>query len=378
MQKIIILELQVQNIQQQINGESQDIAQLQADGQVINTELAQQTHFRGYFTTNAEILALTGDSKSDYTYGAEDLSVWIYETSLYETDQIVPDQVTSACDNIPTVDNGEGSAVIQTDYARGDHQPPLNITTSISSQNSTSGSIGTTNCYARNDHSHPINVESNTSNIPIVNGVGINGTSTFYVRQDHVHPQQMTYDGNVATTKFIITGGLATEILYANGDTTTIGINFVQKTGQELYVIEGTIRKREDDEELVDGDYLTRKEITDGFVSIATDQTITAGTYSNAKIPQQFILIAGTPTSFAGITSGNIQIIYSASCYDDGLRIARTVQNTGSASIQLGCSRTSNTGAAVGQLVASQAGDNTRGLQFSADGNTLTFNGQVI
>ncbi|KAA6362417.1 MAG: hypothetical protein EZS28_042056, partial [Streblomastix strix] len=44
----------------------------------------------------------------------------------------------------------------------------------------------------------------------------------FYARQDHVHPQQLTYDGNVTATKFIKTGGLATEILCANGDTTTI------------------------------------------------------------------------------------------------------------------------------------------------------------
>ncbi|KAA6324755.1 MAG: hypothetical protein EZS28_054150, partial [Streblomastix strix] len=28
--------------------------------------------------------------------------------------------------------------------------------------------------------------------------------------------------------------------------------------------------------------------------------------------------------------------------------------------------------------VASQAGDNTRGLQISADGNTLTFNGRIF
>ncbi|KAA6361784.1 MAG: hypothetical protein EZS28_042689, partial [Streblomastix strix] len=60
-------------------------------------------------------------------------------------------------------------------------------------------------------------------------------------------------------------------------------------------------------------------------------------------------------------------------------------------------SRTSITGAVVGQwsiftppntainnpqslviAIASQAGDNIRGLQISADGNTLTFNGRVL
>ncbi|KAA6317134.1 MAG: hypothetical protein EZS28_055149, partial [Streblomastix strix] len=113
---------------------------------------------------------------------------------------------------------------------------PLNITTTIPPSDSASGSVGTTNYYARNDHSHPLNittsippqdsasgsVETNASNIPIVNGVGANGSSAFYARHDHVHPQQLTYDGNVTATKFIKTGGLASEVLCANGDTTTI------------------------------------------------------------------------------------------------------------------------------------------------------------
>ncbi|KAA6354055.1 MAG: hypothetical protein EZS28_050418, partial [Streblomastix strix] len=38
----------------------------------------------------------------------------------------------------------------------------------------------------------------------------------------HIHPQQLIYEGNVTATKFIKTGGLATEILCAIGDTTTL------------------------------------------------------------------------------------------------------------------------------------------------------------
>ncbi|KAA6385371.1 MAG: hypothetical protein EZS28_019104 [Streblomastix strix] len=190
---------------------TQDIGQLQADVQVINTELARQTHFRSYFTTNDEILALTEVSRGDYAYIAEDLLVWIYDTSWYETDQIVPDQVTTASDVTLLQDSGYRVIGIQTDYANGDYQNPinsstttlindtasgsvgtsdnyarsdhshhLNVTTTISSQDIASGSVGTTNYYARNDHQHPINVETNVSNIPIINGVGANRTSTFY------------------------------------------------------------------------------------------------------------------------------------------------------------------------------------------------------
>ncbi|KAA6404037.1 MAG: hypothetical protein EZS28_000437 [Streblomastix strix] len=93
----------------------------------------------------------------------------------------------------------------------------------MSPQDSACGSISTTNYYALNYHSHPINVETNASDISIVNGVGINGTSAFYARHDHVHPQQLTYDENNTATKFIKFGGIATEVLCANGDTTTIG-----------------------------------------------------------------------------------------------------------------------------------------------------------
>ncbi|KAA6365161.1 MAG: hypothetical protein EZS28_039313 [Streblomastix strix] len=176
----------------------------------------------------------------------------MYDQNWYNSGDIVPDQVTPASDatplsdgtaaagysteysrgdhvhplnvttTIPVSDSASGSVGTTNYYARNDHSHPLNITTSIPPQDSASGSVGTTNYYTRSDHSHPINVETNASNIPIVNGVGANGTSAFYARQDHVHPQQLTYDGNVTATKFIKTGGLATEVLCANGDTTTL------------------------------------------------------------------------------------------------------------------------------------------------------------
>ncbi|KAA6358570.1 MAG: hypothetical protein EZS28_045903, partial [Streblomastix strix] len=143
---------------------------------------------------------------------------------------IVLDQVTPASDASPLSD-GTATAGINTEYSLGGHVLPLN---------SASGSVGTTNYYARNDHSHPINVKTNASNIPIVNGVDAKGTSAFYARHDHVHPQLQTYDGNVAATKFIKAGGLATEVLCANSDTKSISAivsNYVDLTAN--YTITG-------------------------------------------------------------------------------------------------------------------------------------------
>ncbi|KAA6364109.1 MAG: hypothetical protein EZS28_040364 [Streblomastix strix] len=139
-----------------------------------------------------------------------------FSTEYSRGDHVHPLNVTST---IPISDSASGSVGTDNYYARSDHSHPINITTTIPPQDSASGSVDSTNYYARNDHSHPINVETNASNIPIVNGVGANGTSAFYARQDHVHPQQLTYDGNVTATKFIKTGGTSTDILLADGST---------------------------------------------------------------------------------------------------------------------------------------------------------------
>ncbi|KAA6382137.1 MAG: hypothetical protein EZS28_022335 [Streblomastix strix] len=516
-----------------INGYSQDIGQLQADVIVINTELARQTHFRGYFTTNDEILELTNPAIGDYTYSAEDLLVWDYDGSQWiETDKIVPDQMTPASDanplsddtvtagtsaeyssgdhihplnistSVPISDTADGTVGTSVNYSRSDHSHPINISTSIAPQDSTSGSVGTANQYARSDHSHPINVETNTSNIPIVNGVGANGSSALYARQDHVHPQQLTYDGNVTATKFIKTGGTANDVLLADGSTkqssiasktftvidpeqyvklctnlavnsttdnsikfevttrtgfgqlqfnqhwtTVYGISEYQylfiptlATGISkawiLYFNDGVDRYGElwcKIDYYSYNIYIYATEVS-AFQALSVTlqlmvplmkvleqaetqqiyEVIYSSTGNNGVNQLGFIIVKaayegtnsglqinqyGNVLNFYGkMSSGNIQINPTATGYDDGLRISRAdPTSTGNSSIQLGCSRTSTTGSIDGQwtiftppssstnnpqnfviAVSSQAGDNNRGLQISADGNTLTFNGRQL
>ncbi|KAA6380383.1 MAG: hypothetical protein EZS28_024092 [Streblomastix strix] len=178
----------------------------------------------------------------------------MYETDWYNSGDIVPDQVTPASDAIPSNSNGNGSAGTSNEYARGDHQHPLQVSTVLPAKDTAVGEEGVANTYARSDHTHhvnlgnsvlkkdtgtgtggtsnvyssathqhPLNVDPTTANVPLVNATAAaNGTSDFYYRNDHVHPQQLTYDGNITATKFIKTGRLATEILCANGDITTI------------------------------------------------------------------------------------------------------------------------------------------------------------
>ncbi|KAA6377934.1 MAG: hypothetical protein EZS28_026541, partial [Streblomastix strix] len=83
---------------------------------------------------------------------SENGTVWMFDADSYNSGDIVPDQVTPASDATPLSD-GTATAGISTEYSRGDHVHPLNITTTIPPSDSASGSVGTTNYYARSDHS---------------------------------------------------------------------------------------------------------------------------------------------------------------------------------------------------------------------------------
>ncbi|KAA6313845.1 MAG: hypothetical protein EZS28_055686, partial [Streblomastix strix] len=63
----------------------------------------------------------------DFAFSAESGTVWMYESSWYDSGNIVPDQVTPASDELPLVD-GTASAGISTSYSRGDHVHPQQLT----------------------------------------------------------------------------------------------------------------------------------------------------------------------------------------------------------------------------------------------------------
>ncbi|KAA6372042.1 MAG: hypothetical protein EZS28_032430, partial [Streblomastix strix] len=90
-------------------------------------ELARQTHFRGYYLLNADIINLVSSATGDFPFSAESGTVWMFESSWYDCGQLVPDQVTAVSDELPIVD-GETSAGISTSYSRGDHIHPQQLT----------------------------------------------------------------------------------------------------------------------------------------------------------------------------------------------------------------------------------------------------------
>ncbi|KAA6374251.1 MAG: hypothetical protein EZS28_030222 [Streblomastix strix] len=172
-------------------------------------------------------------ANGDFAFSAESGTVWMYDQNWYNSGDIVPDQVTPASDNTPLADSGTGVAGIQNDYGRGDHQYPLQVSTFLPAKDIATGEVGTANIYARSDHTHHVNLSSSVpikdtgtgtavTNVLLVNVSAVaNGTSDYYCRNDHVIPKQLSNHGNITAIKIIKAGGLATEILCANGDTTT-------------------------------------------------------------------------------------------------------------------------------------------------------------
>ncbi|KAA6380502.1 MAG: hypothetical protein EZS28_023972 [Streblomastix strix] len=241
-------------LQQSIGTIEQDITDIKNDIDTINQELSRQTHFRGYYLLNTDIQNLPNSANGDFSFSADSGTVWMYDADWQNSGDIVPDQVTPASDATPLLSIVSGNVGVSTEYVRGDHQHPLQVSTVLPVKDTAIGEEGTANTYARSDHTHhvnlgnsvpkkdtgtgtsgsanvyssathqhPLNIDPTTANVPLVNATAAaNGTSDYYCRNDHVHPQQLTYDGNGTATKFIKTGGLASEVLCANGDTTTL------------------------------------------------------------------------------------------------------------------------------------------------------------
>ncbi|KAA6362014.1 MAG: hypothetical protein EZS28_042459, partial [Streblomastix strix] len=109
------------------------------------------------------------------------------------------------------------------EYARGDHQHPLQVSTVLPAKDSAVGEEGVANTYARSDHTHHVNLGNSVPKKDT--GTGTGGTSNVYSSATHQHP--LNIDPTTANVPLVnataaANGGLATEILCANGDTTTI------------------------------------------------------------------------------------------------------------------------------------------------------------
>ncbi|KAA6323663.1 MAG: hypothetical protein EZS28_054287, partial [Streblomastix strix] len=164
---------------------TQDIGGLQQQIDVINEELNRQTHFRGYYLLNTDIQQLENSANGDFEFSAESGTVWMYDNSWYNCGDIVPDQVTPASDATSLVYSGTGVAGISTQYSRGDHQHPLQVSIVLPAKDTSVCTIGSASIYARSDHQHQIQT---VNTIPVSDSAdGSYGTVDSYSRNDHSH-----------------------------------------------------------------------------------------------------------------------------------------------------------------------------------------------
>ncbi|KAA6374955.1 MAG: hypothetical protein EZS28_029518 [Streblomastix strix] len=359
----------------------------------------------------------------DFAFSAESGTVWMYDQNWYNSGDIVSDQVTPASDATPLVDGGTGVAGTSNEYSRGDHKHPLQVSDvlpskdtavvtvgqassyarsdhqhpiltvdTIPNSDSTDGSYGTVDSYARNDHSHPINVQTNTSIVPVVNGVGNNGTSVYYSRHDHIHPQQLTYDGNVTAIKFIKTGGTINDILLADGTTKQqyYASKLYHVVDQSQYIkLCKFIALNTSTDNSIEFKVATRR----GFGQIQFKQHWSNSTgisnYQNKFIPS---LASGLNSAWIIYFETDLDRYGELWCLIDSYSYNTVIYQTDISAFQGNITEILTTDAqpALPTGIDAQnplgftivkAGQETqanRGLQISADGNTLSFNGQVI
>lgn len=105
---------------------SQSIVQDMVSG--LQKQVMEESHFRGYLSTNAKIQELQA-TPNDFAYSAESGTKWVYDAKegWQDTGKAVPDQLTPASTSTPLM-NGEASVGQENTYARGDHRHPHDVT----------------------------------------------------------------------------------------------------------------------------------------------------------------------------------------------------------------------------------------------------------
>lgn len=101
---------------------------IKSDVEGLRKQINEESHFRGYVSTNAEIQESKA-TPNDFVYSAESGTVWVYDTvkGWQDTGIPVPDQLTPASETTPLI-NGVASVGTEAAYARGDHRHPTDTT----------------------------------------------------------------------------------------------------------------------------------------------------------------------------------------------------------------------------------------------------------
>ena len=101
---------------------------IKSDIEGLQKHINEESHFRGYLLTNAEIQSMEA-TPNDFAYSAESGTKWIYDAKNGWKDSgvEVPNDPIPASNKTPLID-GVATAGSSEEYARGDHRHPTDTT----------------------------------------------------------------------------------------------------------------------------------------------------------------------------------------------------------------------------------------------------------
>lgn len=118
------IKTDITGIRQDVQANRNDITANAADIQSILDELAASEHFKGYFADADQIARIENPHTGDFAWNAQTGTVWKYNGAQWTDSGVeIPDQTVEASTLLPLMD-GEGSAGVSNQYARGDHRHP--------------------------------------------------------------------------------------------------------------------------------------------------------------------------------------------------------------------------------------------------------------
>lgn len=272
----------------------------------IREEMSSKEHFRGYYATNAEVLALPNPESGDYAYSAESGTKWIYDTAWTDSGVVVPDQMVPPSDALPLMNGATASAGVSNQYSRGDHvhqsdATKLNKVTSTAS-NARAYCVDTTGQQVMT----PLSVGADANTIPVRDSAGgiavgtpttnSGATPKSYV-DDGLGKKVDKFKAAAGTVVAYVANGEEQGVVQVSDDTAEAGTIACRNANGALVVAEP-----EEDNEAVPKSYLTKSiedatgakvlgndfaEVQSGLVSVVAAKAI-----GNTQLLVQF-----TPTN---------------------------------------------------------------------------------
>lgn len=149
-------------------------AVIKSDIEGLQKHINEESHFRGYLSTNAKIQAMEA-TPNDFAYSAESGTKWIYDAKngWQDSGTPVPDQLTPASEATPLM-NGVATAGTEETYARGDHRHPTDTTrASVEDLNNLKNSIKPFEVHMTEDSTGELRADKTFSEITEAYNSGI-------------------------------------------------------------------------------------------------------------------------------------------------------------------------------------------------------------